>query len=344
MKKTITLLFACSILCSAPLQAASFAKVTPFSHELLFFGTRSAGMGYADLAIASGPLAVLSNPASMRGLAPYELTFERCNYFSDYDMTTFGLAVEKYGFQLSFCRQQLAETGTYNVESEDESPPGFSHHDRILCTGLATDVVSLTDGSRHFNLALGATWRHYSSEFKDDILSNSSGSGNGASAGLTLELRQDHASSWLALQGAAMVQNIFKGKLDFGTLGERQLPHYFQAGLALTGGLRREGQSESYLEFSLAYSRMGVVDGGDGPGNQASRWGLEISCWDLVDLRTGLSDEHLFFGNGTTWGLGLKTPAHWPVPARVAAGWARIDGEPLRDHFDLFNLTIGADF
>ncbi len=324
--------------------AAGFARVGAFGFvtEKLFTGARSSALGYADMAAASGPFGILLNPAAPLTGPTYQVGYEYSDYISDFRVNNWGASYQTSRFRFSLVRHEMKLEGlirtAYNPEGTGEI---FKIVDQAYSLGAAVDVLPGQPGDRPWSMILGASWRHYRSRIEST--STTSNHARDLNLGLTLSHHRTLDGGWVEISGAVMVQNALEGSILFDDR-DSLLPSYFQTGLALTWALQPAHEPSPSLRLLLAFSRVGPLDSRGYQVPQCSRWGLEISCFELIDFRVGDSDHFLPLDNSTTWGLGLHTPGHWLGDFRLSASWSAMDFAPLEDSYQVWDLTVGADF
>ena len=326
--------------------AAGFARVGTygFTAERLFPGATSSALGYADVAAPAGPFSILQNPAAPLEGPDVQLGFDRANYVADMDVHNWAALVQSRRHGLRFClvRHEMTAEGpirtAYNPEGTGDF---FKNSDQAYSVGLAWDLAPYLPDNDPWSMTVGASWRHYRSRW--ETLADSETDADDLNLGLTVCYQWHLDNGWLKAVAATMVHNALHGSLSFDGR-ESDLPRYCQLGFALTWGLQAPAQEVPSLSLQLAYGRMAKVDSYSYSGAQASRWGLELSCFDVLDLRLGDADKSLPLDNSNTWGLGLRTPRSWLGDFRVEANWAQLELDPLMDHLQVWGVTLGRDF
>ncbi len=327
--------------------AAGFARIgfISFRHEPYYLGARNTGLGSADLATASGPMAILHNPAARQQGQTLQVGFDKSEWADGYDVTDWALAGEWKRFRLGLVRHENASRDNvirmaYNPEGTGET---FDIVQTVWTIGLSTEVLPTAWRQGGFSANVGVNWRHY----RDQSFSNET-SGDDADIGLTVSWRHEMNTGWLSLSGATMKHNISQTTLitdieDREPL-ETVLPYYSQTGVTLIRTWLLPDQAGEALRLLVAYSHRNETQDEDRDLYHADRWGVELTAVEIASFRWGDSDDSLYAGMTESMGLGLATPQHFLDPVSVQLEWARFDTGWIGGWRDVWGMTVAARF
>ncbi|MCP4290814.1 MAG: hypothetical protein GY780_03145 [bacterium] len=323
-------------------QTAGFSKVGTwgFQAETWFTGSRNIALGQADLAMATGPLAILKNPAVAQEGLTVMAGYESANWISDYDIRNWAAAGEWKFLRMGVVRHEMAIDDmiirtAYNPEGTGET---FNSSEQIWTTGLSADFLPAALTTQGFFGFVGFNWNHYSRTTSSSYNNyNSFASTDDFDLGLTLGWEKPVAQGLFSLAVSAMEHN-FQGNTISIDDRETLLPHYYEMGLTLNFSFFSDDQKTEEFRFLLAASnhRDDYYD--------ADRVGAEFVILDAVSIRVGNNDRPITEGSSMTSGVGVKIARKHLNPFEVRLNWATYDLGNLGGLEDMFGATVGVVF
>ena len=135
------------LLVPAVADAAGFARVGTFgmSWELEYAGTRQAAMGQADIALETGPEALLRNPAALAdgdGVAASYSRLDNFYVFTDDAIESFAATAAWSGFRVAACRMAVrADDVLHRTAYNPEGSDTVDQEDRLVVVGASYDLA-----------------------------------------------------------------------------------------------------------------------------------------------------------------------------------------------------------
>lgn len=338
MLKTLASILVFCLVFTGAAQAAGFAQVGTFSrHHTWFSGARNTAVGLADLATATGPMALILNPGTQFEDHSLTAEFNRSNWYSSFNIIQSGVVVEKSIFRLGLvydedAARDLIVRTAYNPEGDGTT---FDVVDRTWLVGFAARILAPDSDGFGSSIVLGGNWRSASYQTGDNKASASE-----FDLGLTAGIKKPLNDGWISGYVAATGRNLFDAKYSVDDW-EISTPQYSQLGATLTRCWVQPGQTE-LLRLMVAVSRR--LESEESNMQSASRWGVEMKALELVSFRFGSHGDPLGSEGTQTLGAGLQTPKHWLDPVVVKVDYTRLDGGDHWGWFDYYGASVQMDF
>jgi len=355
---TLTLATAAVVLpASSALAQGGFAKVGTHvaTWEALARDARSEALGGADLAVATGPLAALTNAAPVYESDRAEAAFGWYEYHFDSDVQNLACSVQagrwRFGAIGTRWRMDPIPIRTaYDPEGTGETID--VKQDFVLLNVAYSPVLVPMPLARNIDWTIGAGLRRhrYEMELDEDFVFDEDTyareyDGWDTDLGLTGRWVTPLTGGNAAITGSVLFRNPFDQKVDLG-IEDAFLPRFRNVGLAAEANLEVFGTGRTDLRFAvmLAYRKNLNFDDSYGFLGDNSL-GVEITVLDIASLRIG-TDNYRAYADEASWGLGLSLPPWCPGPFIARYDYTQLDGNPdfLYLERDQHTITAGIRF
>ncbi len=321
---------------ATPIFAAGFSRVGTFGFttEGIFAGGRLSALGGSDLADGS-PAALVINPAPLARGNSVELSYDHANYYSGTNFRTNAGSVELKNWRLNFAMHdyfiddQLVRTA-YNPEGTGRT---FDMLNRMTIMGVSYDLGRSFFNSPSLQWSVGASWRHYLTDFDD-----SSNTSDSYDLGTTFSYTTRYSTGWTRVSGAVSWQNLNDSTFVFDER-ESYLPQPLRVGTTIETAFDWTGHRRPLVKLLLAFTRS--FQKGTTYLEDTEQAGMEAVFFDALALRWGHNSR--VAGDIASWGAGIiiSRGLLGPFSVRADVGEMGYDNMVLNDSETIWGVRVG---
>jgi hypothetical protein len=333
-QQVLSIVVIVSLLIAAPtmaLAADSFAKIGTFraQWEKLARSPRSEALGGSDMAVASGPLATLSNTAPLPDGHGIGIGYGRFEAYAGDTIDYLGTAFDYGSWRLSavgarMVMDPMLVRTAYNPEGTGETfDAGFKFVQLNASLDLAGLSGAMAPEFSPLRWVAGIGYRHRFMELAE-VSVDAWNVDLGTSASLTRRTQ----SGWLQISGSAHLRNVTERNIVYDER-ESRLPHVREFGLAATIIQDLADREGNELQFRALLSTRKDLVYGDSRFFGDHRIGFELTLFEILALRSG-RDEARYIERDTSYGLGLILPEKWTGSFLVSYDYARVSIDDSR--------------
>lgn len=321
------------------LVAAQTIESPQLPYSPWFSGARNSGMGLADLATGTDPMAIINNPALQLSGRRFQLAYNESNWIGDWNVNQTGASFEWEGLRVGVARDELKLRYTADPEEGAQALKSVDFRVWSWTTGISARILQPEEGQDGILATSGLNWRSYTEGVGEYRLHNDE-----LDFGLTLGYLKNWSSGWSRFHLSGMVRNMLANDMEGEDDSVYPATHFSQVGGTVVTVLTDSDDDWETVRLTLAYTYRVETDHKGSVVPAAHRWGVEAVVMEILSLRTGNTGEKINQDYSGTLGAGLRVPQRVFDPLIFEVDWARLETNNPNSWEHLIEGRVGIGF